>query len=41
MVLAMRSFENVNKDNAEEWLKSDMCELGFQYLTDMDMSTLP
>jgi hypothetical protein len=26
MVCAMRSFENVDKDNIEEWLQSDACE---------------
>jgi hypothetical protein len=36
MACAMRSFENVNEDNVEEWLKSDVCELGFQYMTDTD-----
>jgi hypothetical protein len=29
MVCAMRSFENV-----DEWLQSDVCELGFQHMTD-------
>jgi hypothetical protein len=37
MECAMRSFENVNKDNVEEWLQSDTCELGFQELTDTDI----
>jgi hypothetical protein len=35
MVSAMRSFENVDKNNVEEWLQSDVCELGFQH-TDTD-----
>jgi hypothetical protein len=36
MVYAMRSSENVNKDNAKEWLQSGKCEMGFQDLTDTD-----
>jgi hypothetical protein len=24
-------FKNINKDNTEEWLLSDVCELGFQH----------
>jgi hypothetical protein len=36
MVCAMRSFENVHKDN-EEWLQRDACELGFQHMIDTDM----
>jgi hypothetical protein len=31
MVCAMRSFKNADDDNAEEWLQSDMYELGFQH----------
>jgi hypothetical protein len=27
----MRSFENIDEDNIEEWLQSDACELGFQH----------
>jgi hypothetical protein len=34
MVCAMRSFENINKDNVEELLQSDACEVGFQHMTD-------
>jgi hypothetical protein len=34
MVCAMRSFENINKNNDEEWLDSDACEVGFQRMTD-------
>jgi hypothetical protein len=37
MVCAVRSFENVNKDNVEEWLQSDARELGFQHITDTDI----
>jgi hypothetical protein len=33
MVCAMRSFENINKDN-KEWLQSDECEVGCQHMTD-------
>jgi hypothetical protein len=33
MVCAMKSFENVNKGNVEEWLQSDACEPGFQHMT--------
>jgi hypothetical protein len=29
----MRSSENVDEDNAEEWIQSDACELGFQNMT--------
>jgi hypothetical protein len=36
MVCAMRSLENVNKDNVGHWLQSDVRELGFQHMTDMD-----
>lgn len=36
MVCAVRSFENVNKNNTEEWLQNSMCELGFQLMTDTD-----
>jgi hypothetical protein len=36
IVCAMRSFENVDKANIEEWLQSDMCELFFQHMTDTD-----
>jgi hypothetical protein len=36
MVCAIRSFENIDEDN-EEWLQSDVCELGFQHKTDMDI----
>jgi hypothetical protein len=35
MVCAIRSSENVNEDNAEEWIQCDACELGFQNMTDM------
>jgi hypothetical protein len=38
MVCAMIRFENVNKYNAEEWLQSDACELGFQHMTDIDIA---
>jgi hypothetical protein len=31
MVFGVRSFENVDKDNIEEWLLSDACELGLLY----------
>jgi hypothetical protein len=31
----MRSFENVDKVNVEEWLQSGACELCFQHMTDM------
>jgi hypothetical protein len=34
MVCAVRSFENSNEDNVEEWLQSDACEVGFQHTTD-------
>jgi hypothetical protein len=37
MVWAIRSFENADKDNIEEWLQSDVCELGFQHITDIDI----
>jgi hypothetical protein len=31
---ALREFENVDEGNIEDWLQSDVCELGFQYVTD-------
>jgi hypothetical protein len=34
IVCAMRSFENINKDNVEEWLQSDACDLCFQHMTE-------
>jgi hypothetical protein len=37
MVYAMRSCKNINEDNAEEWLQSDVCELGLQHMTDTDI----
>jgi hypothetical protein len=37
MVCAMRSFENTNKNNTEEWLQSDACESDFQHMTDTDI----
>jgi hypothetical protein len=37
MVDAMRSFENIDEDNVEEWLQSVACELGFQHMTDTDI----
>jgi hypothetical protein len=33
LVCAMRIFEN----NIEEWLQSDVCEPGFQHITDTDI----
>jgi hypothetical protein len=27
----------LTKDNVEEWLQSDVCELGFQHMTDSDI----
>jgi hypothetical protein len=35
-VCAIRNFVNVNKDN-EEWLQSDVCELGIQHMIDSDI----
>jgi hypothetical protein len=32
----MRSFENIDEDNTEEWLQSDVCEVGFQHMTQTD-----
>jgi hypothetical protein len=37
MVCVIRSFENVNEDNTEEWLQTGACELSFQHITDMDI----
>jgi hypothetical protein len=28
----MRSFENIDEDNVEEWPQSDACEVGFQHM---------
>jgi hypothetical protein len=36
MACAMRSLENIDEDN-EELLQSDLCELCFQHMTDMDI----
>jgi hypothetical protein len=33
MVHAMRSYENVRRGNAKEWLQSNACELGVQHMT--------
>jgi hypothetical protein len=33
---AIKSSENVDKENVEKWLQSDVCELGFQHVTNMD-----
>jgi hypothetical protein len=37
MVCAVRRFENIDKDNVEEWLQSDACEESFQHVTDTDI----
>jgi hypothetical protein len=37
MVCVMKNFENIDKDNVEEWLQSDACERGFQHMTDTDI----
>jgi hypothetical protein len=29
--------ENIDKDNTEEWLQNDACELRFQHMTDMNI----
>jgi hypothetical protein len=34
IVYVMRSFEDIDEDNIEEWLQSDVCEVGFQHMTD-------
>jgi hypothetical protein len=31
MVCAIKSFENIDEDNTEEWLQTDACELGIQH----------
>jgi hypothetical protein len=36
-VYVVVNFENVNKDNVEEWLQSDVCELSFQHAIIMDI----
>jgi hypothetical protein len=36
--MCYEKFENVNEDNVEEWLESDVCELGFQLMTDTDVA---
>jgi hypothetical protein len=36
MVCTMRSSENLNEDNVEEW-PSDTCELCFRHLRDMNI----
>jgi hypothetical protein len=33
MVCDMKSYENTDEDNIEEWLQSDGCQLGFQHMT--------
>jgi hypothetical protein len=37
----MRSFEKLDEDNIEEWLQGDVCELGFQHMTDTTLLMLP
>jgi hypothetical protein len=37
MVCPLRSFENVDKDNDEEWLQSDACELDFWHMPDANI----
>jgi hypothetical protein len=37
MVGAMRSLENVDETNTEEWLQSDACEPGLQDMMHMDI----
>jgi hypothetical protein len=39
-MFAMRSFENIDQVNIEEWLQSDACELGFQNMSDMDTANV-
>jgi hypothetical protein len=34
---ALGEFENVGEGNVEDWLQSDVCEPGFQYVTDADI----
>jgi hypothetical protein len=31
----MRSFENIDEDNVEEWPQSHACEVGFHHMTDI------
>jgi hypothetical protein len=38
MVCAMGNFKNAGEDNDEEWLQSDMRELGFQYMIGTDIA---
>jgi hypothetical protein len=37
-VVGYGKFENIDKDNAEEWLQSDVCKLGFKHMTDTDIA---
>jgi hypothetical protein len=37
VMCAMRSFENVDEENTEERLQNYVCELAFQYMTNMDI----
>jgi hypothetical protein len=38
MVYVNEKFENIDEDNVEEWLQSDVCEMGFQLMTDVDIA---
>jgi hypothetical protein len=40
MVCAMRSFKSIDENNVERQ-QSDVCELGFQHMTDTDIVMLP
>jgi hypothetical protein len=33
----LKGFENVDKENVDEWLQSDPCEPDFQHMTDTDI----
>jgi hypothetical protein len=37
---AVRTFQNVDGKNIEDWLQGDGCEPGFRHITDAELSTL-
>jgi hypothetical protein len=41
LTLCVLSSSENNEDNADRWLQSDACELGFQHVTSTDNVILP
>jgi hypothetical protein len=38
LMSVLKGFENISDENLEEWLINDVCEGGFQYITDAVVS---